>query len=82
MVVDTRQEYLGVRYFRFHPRADHTIQVVIHEGEVKKGRTNAFGVYLISRITFLTNYMAMGYVTPCTKAKYDQAFEKTVNLLK
>lgn len=81
-VVAGKTDWLGIRFFRFNPNCDHTVQAVLFEGDVKKGRSNSFGVYLISRVTFLTNYMAMGYVQPCLKAEYNRSFDKIIGFLK
>lgn len=81
-VSSSRNEYLGVRYFRFNPNSEHTIQVVLYAGESKKGKGNTFGVYLISRLTFFTNYLAMGYAEPCKRSEYDVSFNKVIEALK
>jgi len=77
-----RQEWLGVRYFRFNPNCDKVIQVCVGVGETKRGKSNTFGIYLIERLTFFTNYLAMGYAVPCTKKEYDNYFDKVLKLLK
>ena len=77
-----RQEYLGERYFKFDFNEEKAIQVCKSTGDVKKGKSNSFGIYLISRLTFLTNYFAMGYLIPCTKDEYEQQFEYVMKILK
>lgn len=76
------QDYKGERYFRFNHLSEKTTQVCVNHGCEKKGRTNAFGVYLIHRITFLSNYFSIHYTEPCTKKEYDKQFEKVIKMLK
>jgi len=38
-------------------------------------------VYLIGRMTFLSNYLSYGYAVPCSKKEYTNAFNKIVKLL-
>jgi hypothetical protein len=54
-ITPIRQDYKGDRYFRFNPMAEKVIQVCVHPGEEKKGKSNTFGIYLIHRLTFLSN---------------------------
>lgn len=79
-----RQDYKGNRYFKFSPDSEKVIQVCVHPGEEKKGRTNSYGVYLIHRLTFLTNYFLgfESYVELCTKKEYEKAFNQIVEALK
>ena len=77
-----KQEYHGVRYFKHIDYCDKVVQVCIFNGDVKKGKSNTFGVYLIARLTFLTNYLAMGYAVICTKREYDKNFDKAFKMLK
>jgi peroxiredoxin len=76
------QNYKGERYFRFNMISEKAVQVCINHGMEKPGRTNAFGVYLIHRITFLSNYYTINYTEPCTKKEYDKQFEKVIQMLK
>jgi hypothetical protein len=77
-----RRDYKGDRYFKFNSFSEKVVSVCVNPGEEKKGRTNAFGVYLIHRITFLSNYMAMDYIEPCTKKEYQKNFNKVFEMLK
>lgn len=82
-IADARNEYLGVRYFKVvQERMDSVIQVVVNPGQERKGRGHTFGVYLISRITFFSNYLSMNYAVPCTKKEYDKSFEAVLKYLK
>lgn len=81
-IVKTRHDYLGERYFRYNHLADSVVQVCCFPGDAKKGKSNTFGVYIIHRITFLTNYLAQSYAEPCTKAEYNKQFDKVVKMLK
>lgn len=77
------QHYKGDRYFRFNDISEKVVQIVVNHGEIKKGRTNAFGVYLIHRITFLSNYFSYGnYLEGCTKKEYQKNFDKVLKALK
>lgn len=80
-VIDNRTDYKGVRYFRFNLTSEKVVQVTMNHGEAKKGRTNCFGVSLIHRLTFLSNYMAPGYLVKCTKKEYQKNFTKVVKML-
>lgn len=81
-VKSERQDYLGERYFRFDFQDEKAIQVCKSVGDVKKGKSNNFGVYMISKLTFLTNYFAQGYIIPCTKEEYEYWFDHVVKILK
>lgn len=77
-----RNAYLGVRYFKFNYNEDKCVQVCLFTGDVKKGKSNTFGVYLISKLTLFSNYLATNYIEACTKKQYDDAFNKVVKMLK
>ena len=81
-IVKDRQEYLGNRYFKVDWSSDHIVQVCVHPGEPKRGRASNFGVYLISKQTFLSNYMPLNYVEPCTKGQFEKQFDTVVKLIK
>lgn len=72
----------GDRYFKVDHRSYESIQVCLSAGEVKKGRGHTFGIYLISRLTVLSNYIAIGYAVPCKKSEYERAFKKVLKYLK
>ncbi len=76
-----RWDYLGVRYFRVNFNSESVTQICVDTGDVKKGKSNAFGVYLISKQTFFGNYFGR-YVDKCSKAEYDKIFKKIVKALK
>jgi len=80
-IVANRKEYLGDRYFRFTMYSSKVIQVCTSVGETKKGKSNTFGVYLIDRTTFFTNYYSMGYIEPVTKAEYMKKFKAVIDML-
>lgn len=65
-----RQEYLGERYFKFNHNAEKVVQVCITCGDVKKGKSNTFGVYVIHKMTLFSNYLAQNYIEPCSKKEY------------
>jgi len=81
-VVKNRTEYKGVRYFEFDPQSEKVVQVVVNTGETKKGKTNLVGISYISRITFIANYLSMGYVEKCPKKVYRHNFDIVVKMLK
>ena len=76
-----RQEYLGERYFKVDFTSDSVIQACIQCGEVKRGKGNYFGVYLIGKLTFFSNYLAQSYVEQITKQEYEKHLKKTIKLL-
>ncbi len=76
-----RQEYLGVKLFRFELNNPFVTQIVIYNGQEKKGKGHYVGIYLISRESFLANYLGY-YVDKCTKAKFDKAFKDMMKRLK
>lgn len=80
-ITDDRQKWLGNRYFKVDMAIDHVVQVCVSVGETKKGRGHTFGVYLISRMTFFANYLAMQYAVPCTKTEYNKNFKKVFSHL-
>lgn len=77
----SRVEYLGERYFKFNNDSEKVVQVCITCGDVKKGKSNTFGVYLISKMTLFSNYMAPQYVEPVSKKEYEKQFKKVVKYL-
>lgn len=78
-----RQEYLGVRYFKFNYDSQTVIQICVNVGAtVKKGKANNVGVYMIHRMTLFSNYMAMDYTEPCSKKEYESKFNEIIKILK
>jgi len=80
-VIDSRQDYLGERYFRFNIHSEKIVQICKGVGEIKKGKSNTFGIYLVHRMTFMANYLSMGYLEPITKARYNKEFKQTILML-
>jgi hypothetical protein len=76
-----RRDYKGDRYFKVDWQSDKVVQVCIHHGEIKAGRTNSFGVTLIHRLTFTSNYLAYRYVKHCSKEEYEKKFNEVVKML-
>ena len=76
-----RQEYLGVKLFRFDLNNPYVTQIVIYNGQEKKGKGHYVGIYLITKESFLANYLGF-YVNKCTKAKFDKAFKDMTKRLK
>ena len=77
-----RHQYLGDRYFRFNHNAEKAVQICVTAGDVKKGKSHTFGIYLIHKITLFSNYLTCGYLEPCSKKEYEAQFKKVVKLLK
>jgi hypothetical protein len=78
-----KQEYLGIRYFKFCVDVDKVVQVCLSVGsDVKKGKANTMGVYMIHRMTLFSNYMAMNRLQTCTKSEFEKNFEKVINMLR
>lgn len=82
-VVPERQHYIGEKYFALSTDSDSVLQVCVQPGpDVRRGRTNAIGIYTITRNSFAVNYMAMGYVAPITKQQYEKHFTSMMDALK
>jgi hypothetical protein len=75
-----KQEYAGERYFQMSFDSDTVLQICAKSSpQLRKGRANNMGVYLINRLTLLSNYFS--YIEPCTKRKFESEFDKMINLL-
>jgi len=73
---------LGEKYFCMSTDTDTILQVCTNPGvELRRGRTNAVGIYTITRMTFASNYLAMGYCEVITKNEYRKVFNKTIESL-
>ena len=81
-VIKSRTEHKGVRLFRTTGMFDEVTEVCMSTGEAKRGHGNYVGVFTISRQSFLSNYLAMGYLQPCTKSVYEKAFNLIFNYLR
>lgn len=75
------QNSIGIRYFRFDYNNQYVTQVLLYTGEAKKGKGHYVGVYLISRESFLSNYLGR-FVEKATKSKFDSEFKKLIIKLK
>ncbi len=76
----------GERYFKMDneinfPDKEKVIQVCLSPGTAKKGRANCIGVYVIRRLTLLSNYAFSAQLTKCTKGDYDKALKKVLNII-
>jgi len=80
-IIKDRQDYLGVRFFKVQYGSEFVTQVCVDCGDVKKGKANTFGVYLITSNTFFSNY-AGRYVEKCSAKKYNEMFDRMVKILK
>ena len=82
-IAKERQEYLGVRFFRWDMIANKVTTVVIGPAPcARRGRSDNFGIYHISTATFFANYLAMKYAVPCSKHLFEKSFKLTVSALK
>jgi hypothetical protein len=82
-VAKERRDYLGEKYFRFNFNEDTVVQVCMNPGSItRRGKSNIIGVYVISKMTLLANYLGMSYVEQCTKEEFDQKFDEVINFLK
>lgn len=77
-----RQEYLGERYFRYNVISEKVIQVCLGVGQIKKGKSNNIGIYMIHKMSFVSNYLSMNYVEIIPKKTYDKMFSKASDMLK
>lgn len=80
-IADERQDYKGKRYFKVDVNADKVKQVCVHPGEEQRGRGNTFGVCLIAKASFFSNYLGMNYVVQCKASEYRKAFWMVVKYL-
>lgn len=76
-----RKEYLGERFFKHNNVVEKVVQVCLYPGDEKKGKSNTFGIYLIHKMTLYSNYLAPGYLIPCTKREYEKQFKKVIKML-
>jgi hypothetical protein len=81
-VTKSRHQYLGDRYFRFDYQAEICTQICKTVGDIKKGKSNTYGVYLISKLTFFGNYLGPGYIEVINKAEFTKHFDEVINALK
>ena len=76
------KEYHGERYFKFTYGHDYVIQICKSNGkQFRRGKANTIGVYFISRLTLVSNYIAMDNVEPCTKRMFDKKFNEVIQWL-
>lgn len=54
---------------------------IVSAKAVKNGGHITFGIYLIDRLTFFSNYYSMGYVEVVTKVEFDKKFKAVVDML-
>lgn len=81
-VTAARFQYLGERYFRYDFQSDICTQICKTVGDIKKGKSNTFGIYLINKVTFFGNYLGPGYLQPISKAEFTKQFDQVVEALK
>lgn len=80
-ITKRHRDYKGDRFFRVSRKSDNCINVLSKAGDPGRGRNNCPGIYVIGWLTFLSNYLAPGYVEQCSKVEYEEHFKKVVNLL-
>lgn len=82
-IIKERQDYLGERYFKANFEDDYVVQVMAKKGNTGgKGQKQNIGVYLISKITFVGNYMAVNSITATTKTVYEKMFDEVSKMIK
>lgn len=78
-VVKDRAHYIGIKYFAVATDSDTVIQVCNCAGvELRRGRTNAVGLYTLTKLSFLSNYLAMGYVEIIPKKEFISEMNKII----
>lgn len=82
MVRTDKRDHKGERYFKVAKDSDTVVQICASAGEAKRGKGNLFGVSLISRLTFLSNYYQYQYVMPCKEALFTKKFEEVISQLR
>lgn len=80
-ITKEREQYKGQRYFRMNFDDEYVTQVCLLTGEPKRGIGASIGMYLITKLTFFSNYLNF-YVEPTTKAQWDNAVKKVNDILK
>lgn len=81
-VVSARHQYLGDRYFRYDYDSEICTQICKTVGDIKKGKSNTYGIYLISKLTFFGNYLGPGYIMPIPKSEFTKHFNEVFEALK
>lgn len=77
-VTAARHEYLGERYFRYNDLSETVTQVCLTCGDIKRGKSNTYGIYVIHKMTLFSNYLAPGYLEQISKREFDKQFKKVV----
>lgn len=81
-ITEKHKQYKGECFFKFDIHSEDVLVVrFIKSTEQGKGRANSIGVYLIARLTFLSNYLTMNYVEPSSKKEFDKKFTTILKLL-
>lgn len=83
-VKESKREYFGNRWFRYNSDDDKVIQICIMPGDmvVKSGKHSSIGIYVMGKLSFMSNYYAMGYVDVISKEEYESAFNKIFTILR
>lgn len=77
-----RKEYIGECFFKFDYNSECVVQIRFKASDERgRGKSNNIGIYMIARITFLSNYFAPGYIEPSNKKEFDKKFTTILNLL-
>ncbi len=76
--------FRGERYFRMTASSLKVLQICINNGENEnlRGRGNNIGIYLIDRMTMISNYMNGKGLIPITRTKFEKAKKRMLKLLK
>jgi len=81
-VTPKKEHFCGTRFFKFDLDSESVLQVCFKPSfEIRRGKSNNLGAYVISRMTFLSNWFAMNYVEPITKKEFDEKYNEIFKLL-
>lgn len=71
----------GVRMFRVNDRTDTAIQIVLNAGEMKRGRGNNIGIFVVDRMTIFSNYGYGSYLQSTDKKSWDKGFKLVIKMM-
>lgn len=82
-VIKDKNDYLGERYFKINWYTDRCVQVCVKNGSVRRrGKGNQIGVYMIGKLTILSNYLGMNYLEPTTKRQFQNKLDHVIKMIR